>query len=173
MSVQGARIDPLKSYNFLVTLVDSTDALTTSLGAIQSVAVGGFSECSGLEMQLETERRQEGGNNATMRNFPTRVTWSNLRLKRGVTVAEDLWNWHYAFVEGRGRRRDGIVVLQNDLHVPLKAWHFRRALPVKWTGPTFNAMRAEVAVEELEIMHEGLELFAPGTALAALGSLSS
>jgi phage tail-like protein len=153
-----SRIDPVLSYNFSVTLLDSSSLLTTALSSIQLAAAGGFSECSGLETTLDVEEYKEGGNNGAILKFPTRVTWANIHLKRGVTLSEDLWQWHYDFANGLGRRRDGIITLQDDLHNPMKIWTFSRGLPVKWAGSAFNAATSQVAIEELEIAHEGLQL---------------
>ena len=125
------------------------------------MALGGFSECSGLEMSLDVEEYQEGGNNGRVHKFPTRVTWSNIRLRRGVSISDDLWNWHYAFVEGKGQRRDGIITLQNDMHIPFKVWHFYGGLPVRWIGPSLDAAQSQIAIEELEIVHQGIRLTRP------------
>jgi phage tail-like protein len=163
----SVRVDPFCGYNFLVVLIDSSSVLTSVLANIQNTAIGGFSECGGLETTLEVEEFKQGGDNGTVLKFPTRVSWTSIRLKRGVTLSDELWNWYYSYVEGKGKRRDGIVVLQNELHVPVKAWQFVRGLPVKWTGPTLNAAQSEVAVEELEIAHEGMSCFSVGTAVGA------
>ncbi len=157
-SIAALRTDPYRAFNFLITLVDSSSALGTALSVIQSAAVGGFSECSGLELSLDAEEYKEGGNNGGSLRFPTRIKWTNLRLKRGMAIAKDLWNWHYGFVEGKVQRRDGIITLQDELHLPVKVWSFTRGLPVKWTGPSLNATQNAVAIEELEIAHEGLKL---------------
>jgi phage tail-like protein len=119
------------------------------------VAVGGFSECSGLEMSLKVEEYREGGRNSTVLKFPTRVEWSNITLKKGIG-GPALWDWHYGFVEGQGKRRDGIIALLTDLRVPHNIWYFRRGLPVKYTGPTLNATQNNVAIESIEIAHEGI-----------------
>jgi phage tail-like protein len=156
----GVRIDPFNSYNFLIRLVDSSSELAFNLSEIRNGASAGFSECSGLESTLEIEPLQEGGNNGGELQFPTRIKWSTLKLKRGMALTDDLWLWHYGFVEGRGRRKDGIIVLQNDLHLPVKAWKFVNGLPARWSGPALNAAQNGVAVEELEIAHEGLEMLA-------------
>ena len=164
----GIRNDPFRGYNFLVTLIDSSSSLLTVLSAIQNVALAGFSECSGLEMDLDVEEYKEGGSNGTILKFPTRVKYANIRLRRGLTSADNLWRWHYDFVEGKGKRRDGVIVLQDDLHIPARVWSFSRGLPVKWLGPTLNAAESRVAVEELEIAHEGLKLWTVPATLAAL-----
>lgn len=156
----GVRSDPLLGYNFVISLLDtsSTLALASSIAvsAILDVAVGGFSECSGLEMSLDVEEYSEGGRNGHVLKFPTRVKWSNITLKKGVGAGTTLWDWHYGFVEGNGKRRDGIIILQTDLHIPNNIWYFRRGLPVKYTGPTLNAAQNSVAIEAIEIAHEGI-----------------
>jgi len=166
----GNREDPVRGYNFVITLLDSTSALASvvvSLG-IQKPPDAGFSECSGLEMTMKAEEFREGGNNGTVLKFPNRVEWTNLRLRRGVTRSTALWDWHYGFVEGKGKRRDGMIVLQNDLQKPVRAWRFSRGLPVKWTGPSLNAAQNQVAIEELEIAHEGLKVVS-ASGLGVLG----
>jgi phage tail-like protein len=185
------RFDPMMSYNFHIALVESSntivdpnhllggvDSQPSALSVVKSVAgalLGGFSECTGLDTTLETEDFKEGGLNDRVRKFPTRLTWSNIVLKRGVGLAEDLWLWHSDYAAGKGKRRDGLIVLEDDVHVPLKVWHFARGLPVKWVGPAFNAKNSEVAIETLEIAHEGLDLVSPGTlanaAATAVGGL--
>jgi phage tail-like protein len=167
------------TYNFHIALIDSSHvvvdpnnllASTDSVPSIVDVVVaaggallGGFQECTGLDTSLEVEDYKEGGVNDRIRKFPSRLTWSNIVLKRGIGFGDDLWNWHAAYVTGTGKRRDGLIVLENDLHVPLKMWQFARGLPIKWTGPTFSAKASEVAIEALEIVHEGITLTSPAS----------
>jgi phage tail-like protein len=156
----GLRADPLLGYNFLINLLDSSSGLVLAapgaLSAISDIALGGFSECSGLEMALDVEEYREGGYNGTVQKFPTRMKWSNIILKKGMGAGTALWDWHYGFAEGSGRRRDGVIMLLNDLRQPNNIWCFRRGLPVKYTGPTMNAAQNNVAIETLEITHEGI-----------------
>lgn len=158
----GLRFDPVKSYNFLISFVDSSSTLATASVPVESVLAAGFSEASGLDMSLEIEEYKEGGRNDMVHKFPSRITWGNLRFKRGMALSDDLWDWLYGFAEGRGRRRDGLVTLQDDLHLPVRMWQFRRGIPIKWSGPTLNGAQSEVALEELEIAHEGLTLVSGG-----------
>ena len=153
---QAVRLDPYRVFNFLITLVDSSSA--GSGPPQQSQASGGFSECSGLDMSLDIEEYKEGGNNGLTLRFPTRVKWSNLRLKRGIATNDDLWLWHFGYVRGQVLRKDGVVTLLDEQQNPVKSWSFTRGLPVKWAGPSLNAAQNQVAIEELEIAHEGLRL---------------
>jgi phage tail-like protein len=167
----GVRLDPINSYNFLVMLVDSGGG--TAFGAVKALlspALGGFTECSGLTTSIETEDYRQGGQNDRVLHFPTRITYENIRLSHGVGLLDELWNWHHGFVTGKGTRKDGVIVLQDDHHIPLKAWIFRRGIPIQLVGPTLNASQSLVAIEQVTIQHEGLDLVSPGTALAAAQS---
>jgi phage tail-like protein len=177
MALISRRADPLLGYNFIVSLIDTSSVLAISASAasaaVSDAPAGGFSECSGLEVALDVEEYKEGGNNGAILKFPTRVKWTDITLKRGVAASTDLWDWHYGFVEGRGRRRDGIIILQTDLHVPNNIWYFRRGLPVKYTGPTLNATQNAVAVETIVIAHEGLyQVPAVGLAVSAVNAVA-
>jgi phage tail-like protein len=156
-AAQAVRVDPYRAFNFVITLVDTANAPGSTMTTRQSQPAGGFSECSGLEMSLDVEEYKEGGNNGVTLRFPSRVKWANLRLKRGMAIADDLWLWHYGFVQGKVVRRDGVVTLQDEQQNPVKVWSFTRGLPVKWTGPSLNASQNQLAIEELEIAHEGLK----------------
>lgn len=169
------RIDPLPAFNFYVALVD--DASTTALlGSLASFALGGFTECAGLESELSTVDYEEGGLNDRIHRFPGRFTFPNVQLKRGVGFGEDLYLWHEQFLHGEGKRRNGLIFLTNEMRIPIKVWTFERGIPVKWQGPSLNAQSSDVAIETLEIAHEKLSLvMSPGkaadTALDAAGPL--
>jgi len=156
----GFRLDPVLGYNFLITLIDTSSKLATTLSVLKAavfdVALGGFTECTGLEMSLDVEEFREGGRNSEMLVFPKMVKWSKITMKKGVGASTDLWDWHYGFVEGKGKRRDGLIILLNDLHVPNNIWYFRRGLPTRYSGPSMNAGQGNVAIEAIEITHEGI-----------------
>ena len=104
-NVARAILDPLPAFNFTIALIDVSSAAkavaTIATAAMETTVTGGFTECSGLESSMTPEEHKEGGN-MTVLKFPQRVTWPNVRLKRGVTVSEDLWNWYFAYVQGKG-----------------------------------------------------------------------
>lgn len=155
-----SRADPVLNHNFIVSLLDTSSVLATlgsaALSAVLDVAVGGFSECSGIEMTMKTEDYKEGGNNGAVLRFPNRVEWGALTLKKGLGSGSTLWDWHYGFAVGKGKRRDGLIILLNDQHVPNNIWFFRRGLPTKYSGPQLNAAQNSVAIEAIEIAHEGI-----------------
>jgi phage tail-like protein len=163
------RIDPVAAYNFEVSLLESDTSFGTALTTVVlSTALGspiaGFSKCSGLEVTLEIEAYKEGGNNGTILQFPSRASWSKITLERGIALTTELWDWFYGFVEGRGRRRDGVVTLRDANGQPHTVWAFRRGLPARYGGPSLDAMQSAVAIETVEIAHEGLYQI-PGVAV--------
>src|SRR5690606_3699236 len=166
MSLELPRLDPLPAFNFYITLLDVSSVSSTLISGVSGFVMGGFSECSGLEARLEIEEDTSGAVIHRAYRFPTRSVFSNITLKRGVGFGEDLWLWHEEFLRGEGTRRNGLIVLANELQVPIKIWSFERGIPVKWTGPAFSASSSQVAVESIEIAHEKLELMiSPGKLL--------
>jgi phage tail-like protein len=154
------RNDPALNHNFVVSLLDTSSVLATVGSALVSglldVAVGGFSECQGLQGSMKIEEWNEGGNNGTVLKFPGRVSWTNITLKRGMAANSSLWDWFYGFVQGHGKRRDGVIALLNQMLVPTNIWYFRRGLIAQYAGPQMNAMQSNVAIESIEIAHEGI-----------------
>jgi phage tail-like protein len=123
---------------------------------IEGLLVGGFTEVSGLESDIEVEEYREGGVNGFVHRLPGRTSYSNLVLTHGLTGISTLWDWYYGTTQGVIRRKNGTIMLLNPQQIPVMWWNFRNGLPVRWTGPTFNAASDEVGVEALELVHEGL-----------------
>jgi len=152
-------VQELTSYRFIVTL-DAGDAYLPPAQAvlIPLFASGGFQEVSGLGAELEVMAYPEGGVNDFVHQLPVRHSWGRIVLKRGLLVTPGLWNWYQAgLTQSLGARRDGTVILMTPQGVPTVAWNFRGGLAAKWTGPSFDAMRDAVAIESLEIAHQGLD----------------
>jgi phage tail-like protein len=136
------RKDPYLGFNFLVEI----DGLT----------VGGFSEVSGLEVNIDVQAMREGGVNEYMRQIVGGAKHPNIVLKRGLTDDDALWNWQRDVARGKIQRKNGSVVLRDPQGNEKWRWNFQSAYPVKWHGPDFKAGTAEVSIEILEIVHEGL-----------------
>ena len=138
------RNDPYKVFNFLV-----------EIDGIQSA---GFTECTGLSTETDVIEYREGSDRGRIRKIPGLAKFTNLVLKRGLTRSRDLWNWRKVIIDGGIDRRSGAIVVLGDDHAPVARFRFREGWPSKWEGPTFNARSSEVAIETLEIAHEGLEV---------------
>lgn len=138
------RNDPYKSYNFLV-----------EIDGIQSA---GFTECAGLSTETGVIEYREGSERGGIRKIPGLAKFTNIVLKRGLTRSRDLWNWRKIVIDGGIERRSGAIVVLDDDHAPVARFRFREGWPSKWEGPKFNARTSEIAIETLEIAHEGLEV---------------
>jgi phage tail-like protein len=147
-SVTGIRLDPYLSCNFVIE--------------IEGLLVGGFSECSGLQVESETFEYREGGVNDYVHRFVGATKHPPLLLKRGLSVIDGLWSWHQDVVAGNITRRNGTIYLldrqklANGNVVPVRWWNFLNGIPVKWTGPDLQASASAVAFETVEIVHRGL-----------------
>lgn len=162
--IPGLRWDPFPNYRFYIALIDISSVLGGVVSAVHAAAnvlLGGFSECTGLEMTMEIHEYKEGGVNEFVHKFATRTNYSNITLKRGVSFNDELWGWYHKYLQGRGTRRHGIITLMNEMGIPVKGWFFKKGIPLRWSGPQLNANQSAVAVESLEIAHQGLELFSP------------
>jgi tail tube protein gp19 len=80
-----------------------------------------------------------------------------ISLKRGVTNDAELWAWRKKSIDGTIERKNGSIVLRDDTGEEKARWNFRDGWLTKWIGPTFNATGNEVAIETLEIAHEGIK----------------
>jgi phage tail-like protein len=150
--------DPLPGYRFLITL-DPGDVYLPPAQArlVPLVAAGAFHQVTGLSSELEVTPYPEGGVNDFVHQLPVRHTWGRITLRRGVVRDPGLWSWYEAgLTESLGARRDGAVIVLTPSGTPALAWHFRAGIAAKWTGPDLNAGQDSVAIEAIEIAHEGL-----------------
>jgi phage tail-like protein len=136
------RNDPYHVFNFFVE--------------IEGIFAGGFSECSGLQVEAETYPYREGGVNEYEHTFLGPLKTVPLVLKRGLTPIDSMWLWFQETSRGNIVRKNGTIYLLNKLHIPVVWWNFKEAIPIKWTGPSLNATSGEVAVVSVELAHRGL-----------------
>ncbi|MFF4399595.1 phage tail protein [Streptomyces sp. NPDC001480] len=161
--------DPLPKYRFLVTL-DPADAYLPPTQALllPLVASGAFQEVTGLGAQLEVTSYPEGGRNDSVHQLPLRHSWNRITLKRGVVRDTGLWAWYQAgLADSLGARRDGAVIVLAPDGTPGAAWAFHGGLAAKWSGPDLHAEQNAIAIESLEIAHEGLTRVVQDTAADA------
>lgn len=137
------RKDPFRGFNFRVEM----DGITRA----------GFREASGLDSSQDPIDYREGNQNLTVRKLPGLNKYSNISLKWGVTDDAELWDWRKKSIDGKVERKNGSIVLCDETGAEKVRWNFVEGWPTKWTGPSFNATGNEVAIETLEIAHEGLE----------------
>ena len=142
MSKTGARLAPLPSFRFTV--------------AFDDLPPSGFTDCSGLQSETEIQEYAEGGVNSHTWRLAGRSKQSNLILKHGV-VDKVLWDWYHAIAIGEFKSRN-CTILVHDPSGSEDVFEFQLvdAFPAKWIGPELAAGQNNLALETLEVAHQGL-----------------
>ena len=127
----------------------------------QGQIVGAFRECTGLGSENEVVEYKASGQKGefVIKKVPGRLKWNNITLKRGVTDSMEAWQWRKLVEQGKitDARKNGTITMYNQQGDAVAKWNFTNAWPSKLNGPSANAGNNEVAIEELELTHEGYE----------------
>jgi phage tail-like protein len=144
MATGSRAADPLRGFKFKVQ--------------IEGIARAGFREVSGLDAGTDAVDYREG-DEVVIRKLAGLQKYSNITLKRGITDDQDIWKWRTMVIDGKIKeaRKNGQIIAFDDEGKEAAEWTFTNGWPTKWTGPTFNATANEVAIDTLEIAHEGLK----------------
>lgn len=127
----------------------------------------GFTEVSGLDVETEViEYRHGASPNYFKTKQPGQTKFTNITLKRGTFQGDNefyaWWNEAKLFQEGNAPgtvyRRDVTISLLNESHEPIVVWKVKRAWAVKVQSTDLKADGNEVAIETLELAHEGLTI---------------
>lgn len=145
MAIGSRPPDPLRGFRFRVQ--------------IDGITKAGFREVSGLDAGTDPVDYRDGDDPTHVRKLAGLQKFSNLTLKRGITNDQDIWKWRTAIMDGKikDNRKNGQIILLDDEGKEAAEWTFTDGWPTKWTGPAFNATANEVAIDTLEITHEGLK----------------
>jgi len=139
------RKDPYQTYNFAVEI----DGLTRA----------GFKTCAGLDSTTTATKYREGTDaSLASRQLPGLLSFSNVTLGRGITDDRGLWEWRQSVAKGSLQRKNMSIVLRDDQGNEKIRWNIRNCWPTKWSGPSFDAGAESIAIETLEIAHEGIEV---------------
>jgi len=123
----------------------------------------GFTEVTGLNVELQTIDYREGNSlDYQVSKMPGIPQYSNITLKRGVFRSDnEFFQWLNTVKMNNIERRDITISLLNEEHEPVMVWKVREAWPCKVEGPSLNSTGNEVAVESIELCHEGLIIETP------------
>ena len=162
---------PIPAFRFQIDFNEHRLTRGAEPGDAVRLCSGSFSECTGLEASMEPKAITEGGRNYGVAQRAGRVTFGTVVLKRGLTSNEDLWRWFELVGQGgyAYRLSADITVLgpaTSGDGAPAARWRWRltHCLPVKFKAPDLDATNDRVAIEELHLAHEGLELVRDSTA---------
>lgn len=141
--------DPLVGFQFAIE-VDGAVPVT-----------GYFTEVSGIGSEHETIEHKVVDENGheIVQMLPGRLKWSPVTLKRGITADLSFWDWRQMVVDGdmESARSNCSIIMFDRNYTPLVRWDFVNAWPSKITGPSIKSDSNEFGVEEMTIVHEGME----------------
>lgn len=126
---------------------------------IAGVEVAHFIECSGLKSITAVFEIEEGGTNSYTHKRPGQSKWENIVLRTATSASTDLLQWRDTLLQDKFSKRvnyNGSIHLKNNAGEIIRTWTFMNAWPVSWEGPSLNASGSELAIETLEIAHDGL-----------------
>lgn len=147
----AAPVYPFTAFNFAVEINRGEEG-----SALVNAA---FSECDGLEMNLEVKTIREGGSNDRQIRLNGAAAYGQLTLKRGMTASFDLWDWFADSVnDPRLRASADVVMFAADGATERARFRLTRCVPVKIKAPALNAKDGQVAIEELQVAYESLRL---------------
>lgn len=134
--------DPFASFNFKLE--------------IEGITVAGFSEVTGLNSESNVIDYREGDEGITPRKLPGLNKFGNITLKRGISLDKQIYDWRKDVVDGDIKRRNVSIILRNEKRDEVLRWNLVNAWPSKYIAPDMKANANEVAIESIEITHEGL-----------------
>ncbi|MDO3675953.1 phage tail protein [Paenibacillus ehimensis] len=123
---------------------------------VEGIQQAGFSEVSGFDASLDVVEYRNGNEVITPRKLPGLAKYGNITLKWGVTDSMDLYDWISECVQGKVTRKTVTIIAIDEEGQDVATWQIIEAWPCKYTAPDFNATASEVAIENLELAHEGM-----------------
>lgn len=133
--------------------------------SVDGIDLGSWSSCAGLAVEFKSRRVAEGGNYEYSVILPERVEYRAVTLRRAMSQQESaiVQGWLQAMVGGwynAANPRDfgprtALIELFDATGSAVASWTLRNVYPSKWTGPDLDATGNRVALEALELVHEG------------------
>ena len=120
----------------------------------------GFSEVSGLNIENKPIEYRDGVSPEYSKiKMPRMTEFGNITFKRGVFKGDnEFYQWLDTISLNKVERRDLTLSLLNENHEPVVTWKIKNAFPVKVTSTDLKADGSEVAIEQLDVAHEGLTI---------------
>jgi phage tail-like protein len=136
------RLDPHLGSNFYVS--------------IYGLIVGQFQKVSGLESSIDVHEFAEGGLNEYTHRAAGPVKYERITLSHGVTDLQTMYKWYEGVAKGVPVRTNMTIMVLDSVGFPVMWWDVKSVLPVRWVGPSLDAGSSEVAVESIELIHNGI-----------------
>lgn len=141
----AGRKDPYRNFRFLVE--------------IDGIVQAGFSEVTVPDTSTDVVEYREGSEEPRLRKLSGLNKFGNVTLKWGTTDSLEFFNWRKLVMQGKMKdaRKNMAVILMDEEGNPAARWEFENAWPNKYDPADLNAKGNDVAIESVEIVHEGMK----------------
>lgn len=130
-----------------------------ALGVIPNPLDIMFQKVSGLGSTVETAPIEEGGQNLYTQKLPKKISYENLVLERGVVVGSPLViEFNVAMSRFKFAPSNVLVTLLDNTRIPISAWLFMKAYPVKWSVSDLDATANSVVIEHMELAYQRMQV---------------
>jgi phage tail-like protein len=148
---------PYSQFNFVIDLgIDGSDPTKPD---------GGFQECSNVGMEVTVAEYRNGNEQLNSVRKITGLNKANdVTLKRGVIGSQNLYNWLDTIRQGHEDQLKNVTItlLSEDRSTQVQVWRLINARIIKYVSGPFNAKGTDVAMEELTLAYERMEMEVPG-----------
>jgi phage tail-like protein len=140
-----AQKNPYKNYRFLLE--------------IDGIAQAGFKEVTIPDSSQDPIEYREGNDQPTVRKIPGLIKYGNISLKVGLTDSMELYNWRKLVEDGKtdDYYKNMAIILINEQGESKSRWEFSNAWPTKYDAPDLNATDNNIAIEAIDIAHDGMK----------------
>lgn len=125
---------------------------------INGIEQAAFVECAIADTTSDPIEYRVGTDIGSARKQPGLTKYGNITLKWGLSDSKELWDWRKMIIDGKvdDARRNGSIIVLDEEGNPTVQWDFVRGWPTKYDPADLNAKANDIAIETLEITHEGL-----------------
>ena len=118
-----------------------------------------FQKVSGLRGTVKTREVNEGGQNLYTHKLPERISYENLVLERGMVVGSPLnIEFNVALTTFKFAPSNVLVTILSESSVPLGAWLFIKAYPVRWSTSDLDASQNNVVIDTMELAYTRMQI---------------
>ena len=114
-----------------------------------------FQSVTGLTVDVDLDTYKEGGENRFVHRLPGRSRYSDLVLKRGMTLVSGVTAWCLDSIENFNYKPTNMLIsLLNEDHLPVSSWYIANAIPIKYSISDFNAEQGQIVIESITLRYE-------------------
>lgn len=135
-----------------------------------------FQQVTGLSLNVNLDTHNEGGENRFVHRLPGRTTYTDLVLKRGMTLVSGVTAWCVDSLENFNYQPTNMLIsLLNEQHLPVSSWFVANAIPMKYDITGLDAEHGQIVIESITLRYEYYKTLnlsaAVSAAIGAVGDL--